>query len=45
MAEELELAVVASLSEEAMRMEVELLVRAWEAARRAEGKESTVELV
>jgi hypothetical protein len=44
-AEELELAVVASLSEDAMRMEIELLVRAWQAARRSEGKDATVELV
>jgi hypothetical protein len=34
-ADELELAVVASVNEGAMRMEVELLLPAWEAARRA----------
>ena len=44
-AAEFELAVVASLNEEAMRMEVVLLLRAWEAARSAEGKQPTAELV
>ena len=43
--DEVELAVVASLSEEAMRLEIALLLRAWEAARSAEGKQATVELM
>ena len=42
-ADELELAVVASLNEGAMRMEVDLLLRAWEAAHRAKGEDVTAE--
>jgi hypothetical protein len=42
---ELEVEVVASLNEQAMRLELELLVGAWRAARRAEGKDATVALL
>jgi hypothetical protein len=44
-ADELELAVVASLNAGAMRMEVDLLLRAWEAAHRAMGEDVTAELL
>lgn len=36
---------VASLNEGAMRMEVDLLLRAWEAAHRAKGEDVTAELL
>jgi hypothetical protein len=44
-ADELEVDIVASLSEDAMRFELDLLLRAWAAACRAEGKDSSAELV